>query len=146
MSTRLALATLLPLVLCGMSACGGPWEAAGSPFCDALGAPVPGIKEIVWDNGFTRGVATWGSLLDDGIRQADAATRHAAAEAVRADTEGFETVMETAPDELRPQLRQLRSLLLDPDAVLQRREDPDVVAAVRSVTDASPPDVCGWMR
>lgn len=127
------------------SACRTPHNER-SALCDALGAPVHGIDEITWDNGLTRQRATWGTLLDSGILASDAATRRSAAEAVRTDTEGFDEVLKAAPDSLRPHLERLRLILLEPDVVETRRDDPVIVESVRAVRDASRPDMCDWVR
>lgn len=128
------------------SACSAPEGAEGSALCEALAAPVPGIDEIVGDNGFTRQEANWATLLDSGILDSDESSRSAAADAVGSDIEGFERVLDAAPGSLRPDLERLRAVLLQPEEIGQRRGDPDVVESVRAVRDATPPDVCGWMR
>lgn len=141
-----AAASVLLAFMWVLSGCGGPQQSEGSPLCDALAAQVPGIDEIAWENGLTRQQATWGTLLDSGILESDEATRRAAAVAVQADTKGFDRVMDAAPGSLRPDLELLRSLLLDPDAIEEGRDDVDINEAVQAVVRASPPDVCGWMR
>lgn len=128
------------------SACSGPDAAEGSALCDALGAPVPGIDEIVGDNGFTRQQANWATLLDSGILDSDEASRRAAAAAVASDIEGFERVLDAAPESLHPDLERLRAVLTSPEQIEGRRADPVVRESVQAVRDATPPDVCGWMR
>lgn len=127
-------------------ACGGPQQAEGSPLCDALANRVRGINTIVWENGFTQEEATWGTLLDAGILKSDESTRRVAAAAVRADTEGFDEVMAAAPESLRPDLLRLRLVLLDPDSIESNRDDPDIVESIQAVLEASPPQVCNWVR
>jgi hypothetical protein len=107
---------------------------------------VPGIDEIVWDNGFTRQEANWSTLLDSGILDSDEASRSAAAVAVRSDTEGFEEVLDAAPASLRPDLKRLRAVLVNPEQIEDRRADPVAVQSVQVVRDTTPPHVCGWMR
>lgn len=140
--------TAVGLLACvwAASACSAPQEADGSALCDALAAPVPGIGEITWDNGITRQEANWATLLDSGILDSDEASRSAAADAVESDAEGFERVLDAAPESLRPDLERLRIVLVKPDEIEVRRGDPLVVDSVRAVRDATPPDVCGWMR
>jgi hypothetical protein len=111
-----------------------------------LDAPVAGVDEIVWDNGITRKTASWATLLDSGILRSDDASRRAAADAVRSDHDGFERVRDAAPASLRPDLERLLELLADSDEAKKRRADPLVVDSVRAVRDATPPDVCGWVR
>jgi len=137
---------LLLACVCAASACSAPEGAEGSPTCDALAAPVPGIDVLVWDNGFTRQEATWATLLDSGILRSDEASRNAAADAVRSGTEGFERVLDAAPESLQPDLERLRGVLVTPDEIEERRADPLVVGSVQAVRDATPPDVCGWVR
>lgn len=146
MRKRAAAVGLLLAFVSTAPACSGPEEAEGSALCDALGAPVPGIDEIVGDNGFTRQEATWATLLDSGILDSDEASRSAAADAVGSDTDGFERVLDAAPEPLRPDLERLRAVLMKPEQIGQRRTDPLVVESVQAVRDATPPDVCGWMR
>jgi hypothetical protein len=107
---------------------------------------VPGIDEIVGDNGFTLQEANWATLLDSGILDSNAASRRAAADAVGSDTDGFERVLDAAPKPLRPDLERLRAVLLKPEQIEERRADPVVVESVQAVRDATPPDVCGWVR
>jgi hypothetical protein len=114
--------------------------------CDALGVPVAGIDEIVGDNGVTRQEASWATLLDSGILDSNEASRSAAADAVGSDAEGFERVLDAAPESLRPDLERLRALLVKPEQIEERRADPLVVESVQAVRDATPPDVCGWVR
>ncbi|HTO00416.1 MAG TPA: hypothetical protein VL068_07050, partial [Microthrixaceae bacterium] len=123
-SPTLGLVLRRAFATCGLLAClvmslgcSGPEQVEGTPLCDALAKPVRGIETIVWDNGFTRGEATWGTVMDAGILKSDEPTRQAAAIAVRGDTEGFDAVMAAAPDYLRPHLLRLRSVLLDPDSI-----------------------------
>jgi hypothetical protein len=85
-------------------------------------------------------------LLDSGILDSDSTSRSEAALAVGSDTEGFQRVLDAAPESLRPDLELLRSVLIRPDENGQRRGDPVVVESVRAVRAATPPDVCGWMR
>lgn len=127
-------------------ACSAPEEAEGSALCDALGAPVPGIDEIVGDNGFTRQEANWATLLDSGILDSNAASRRAAADAAGSDTDGFERVLDAAPAPLRPDLERLRAVLMRPEQIEEHRSDPVVVESVQAVRDATPPEVCSWMR
>lgn len=128
------------------SACSGPEGAEGSALCDALAASVPGIDEIVGDNGFTRQEANWGTLLDSGILDSDEASRRAVADAVGSDTEGFERVLDAAPESLHPDLERLRAVLTRPEQIDERGADPVVRESVQAVRDATPPDVCAWMR
>lgn len=101
---------------------------------------------ISWDNGYTSAEATWGALLDDGILEGDRPTLEAAAAAVRRPSNGFDRVLAAAPEDLRPALERLDKLLRDPDAVVTRRNDPAVGADIKAVTDATPPELCGWLR
>ncbi|HPU39849.1 MAG TPA: hypothetical protein PLS63_09760 [Microthrixaceae bacterium] len=146
MRKRTAGVALLLACVAPASACSAPEAAEGSPLCDALAAPVPGIDEIVWDDGFTRQEANWATLLDSGILDSDEASRSAAAVAVGSDTEGFEEVLDAAPASLRPDLERLRAVLVNPEQIEERRADPVVVESVQVVRDATPPDVCGWVR
>ncbi|CAN5564238.1 hypothetical protein BH10ACT3_BH10ACT3_12920 [soil metagenome] len=138
---RIALTAVVAVVAL-LPACSDQDEA----FCDALDADVVGIDTIHWDNGITAGEATWGTVFDDGIIQADEQSRVAAAVAVSADREGYRAVRASAPEELRPTLDRLHDLVLDPASSMARRDAPDVVADVNAVVVASPPDVCGWVR
>ena len=72
---RAAAVGLLLAFMSTTPACSAPEEAEGSALCDALGAPVPGIDEIVGDNGFTRQEANWATLLDSGILDSVEASR-----------------------------------------------------------------------
>lgn len=143
---RAAAVGLLLACVATAPACSAPEEAEGSALCDALAAPVAGIDELVGDNGFTRQEANWATLLDSGILDSDEASRSAAAAAAGSDTEGFERVLDAAPESLRPDLERLRAVLMEPEQIEERRADPVVVESVQVVRDATPPDVCGWAR
>ena len=145
MRKRATAVGLLLACVSAASAC-SPQGAEGSALCDALAAPVPGIDEIVWDNGFTRQEANWATLLDSGIIDSDEATQRASAAAVKGDNKGFEQVLDVAPSSLRPDLQLLRDVLMKPDEVEVLRVEPSVVEAIHAVRNATPPDVCGWVR
>ena len=126
------------------SGCSAP--RLGAPLCDTLAASVPRLEEITWENGITRTEATWAALLDSGVLHADASSRDAASAALRLDPNGFRDVMDAAPEDLRPHLERLRSLLLEPDDLVASRADEAVLESVQAVIDASPPERCGWVR
>ena len=131
--------------LLALGSCSSPREPPGSEFCDALGAQVQGIDVIVWENGFTRGQATWAALLHDGILHGNEASRTAAAKAVRSDTQGFERVIDAAPGPLRPDLLRLKAALLNPEEFETHRADPLVAESIQAVLIAPPSPGCNWV-
>ena len=137
-------AFVLTLLAGVAGACGGLAQAEGSPLCDALATPLTGIDTIRWDNGITRQEATWGTVLDAGVLEADEQTREALARAVIDDDDGFRRVLESAPQDLREQLEHLHGVVAAADPA--GRDDPETVGAVEALRAAAPPEVCGSVR
>lgn len=95
---RLALAALCVVVVVAGAFGVWRWTSGGPAGCDALGAHVRGVDAVVWANGFTRVEPTWAVVLTDGATETAPEVRRALAEAVAADTEGWERLQRSLPD------------------------------------------------
>jgi hypothetical protein len=146
MLRMLAAVGLMAMAALGAACGNGSEQSKGSLLCRALDAKVPGVDTINWDNGYTSEESTWAGLLDGGILYGDRSTLEAAAVATRDASNGFDRVLGAAPVELRPALERLEALLSDPDAVVNGRNESAVLADIRAVTAATPPELCGWVR
>ena len=115
----LVVASTLALAACA------PGTDGPAGFCGWIGIDVDGLGHIVAEDG-TQWVGTWYHVLAEGITHANPTSRDAIADAVAADTAGFERLRNEAPEPVRPALDRLLALLQDPTEAQARATDPDV--------------------
>ena len=92
--------------------------------CLAMLAPVPGLGEIAWDNGYTLSGSELEGVLTDGVQYAKRSDRVKIAAAVQRDDAGYKRLHDALPTDLRPALDRLRALAVDADAGYAHRKDP----------------------
>jgi hypothetical protein len=122
-SRRLTLAwqmALAALLVGCVRASSGP---AG--FCGWIGTDVEGLGRITSEDG-TSTVGTWYHVFAEGVTDANAESRREIADAVTADTAGFQHVRDQAPQDVRRALDRLSQLLQDPRTIADRHIDSRV--------------------
>ncbi len=122
-------ALAISLLIVG-SACGNSDGPAG--FCGWIGIDVEGLGPIVTDDG-SEWVGTWYHVLAEGVTDANEASRAAIADAVAADSAGFQRLREEAAEPVRPALDRLHALLQDPTEAADRATDADVLNDVELI-------------
>lgn len=110
--------------------------------CAALDSPVNGLDQFGWDNGLTKSSGSWGQALTDGVLYAQRSDRPRIAATVRADSDGFATLVESAPVSLRSAMNRQRALAESSEADRKHRNYPQAIKDSLAIVRYSI-EVCG---
>lgn len=101
--------------------------------CRALRDAPGDLEEISTQGGSATEDASWLAVLTTGVLAADPGSREEMATAVAADPDGYQRVIDAAPD-VAAELELLHGLAADPTAGAAMSSAPDTLAAVTALT------------